>query len=85
MTVGEIRKAIEGLPDEAFVTLMVCLSDETDGDYPGFIAMLENTFPEGGRLMILIGVDVTEGFDDDDDDDFEDEDDDDTSDESEAH
>lgn len=78
MTVAEIRKAIEGLPDEAFVCLHCYFTE--DSDYTNsFFIQLKETRSEGGGLILQADVAISSDLDDDDDD----EDDDDLDDEDE--
>jgi hypothetical protein len=69
MTVGEIRKAIEGLPDEAFVTLYQHFTEDSEGSA---LIDLIHVGADGDRLAIMAEVTVFDMDDDDDDDDWED-------------
>lgn len=72
VNVGDIRKAIEGLPDEAYVTLWQRFGYDSEG-----IAIIElaDSFADHGRLAVVLDVTVCAEEILDDDKDFEDDED----------
>jgi hypothetical protein len=68
MTVDDIRKAIDGLPDDAQITLLQNFKGESQGT--AFIE-LTRAFKSEDRLMISVDVTIADDIDDDDWEDFE--------------
>jgi hypothetical protein len=65
MTVGGIRKAIAGMPDDAFVSLWHYFTDESEG---GAIVELVDAMSDGSYLILKLEITVSDELDFDDDD-----------------